>query len=44
MQPYAYVAEPESPFQEMSPARRRLVIAGLVTAGILFLRDRKSVV
>ena len=37
MQPYAYVAEPESPFQEMSPARRRLVIAGLVTAGLLFL-------
>src|SRR5258706_15664470 len=38
MQPYAYVAPPESPFQEMSPARRRLVIAGLVTAGLLFLR------
>jgi len=37
MQPYAYVAPPESPFQEMSPARRRLVIAGLVTAGLLFL-------
>ncbi len=37
MQPYAYVAEPESPFQEMSPARRRLVIAGLVAAGLLFL-------
>ncbi|HSS52320.1 MAG TPA: hypothetical protein VLX28_25540, partial [Thermoanaerobaculia bacterium] len=37
MQPYAYVAEPESPFQEMSPARRRLVIAGLVTAALLFL-------
>jgi len=37
MQPYAYVAKPESPFQEMSPARRRLVIAGLVTAGLLFL-------
>src|ERR1700681_1742805 len=37
MQPYAYVAPSESPFQEMSPARRRLVIAGLVTAGLLFL-------
>jgi penicillin-binding protein 1B len=37
MQPYAYVAEPESPFEEMSPARRRLVIAGLVTAALLFL-------
>jgi penicillin-binding protein 1B len=37
MQPYAYIAPPESPFQEMSPARRRLVIAGLVVAGLLFL-------
>jgi len=37
MQPYAYIATPDSPFQEMSPARRRLVIAGLVTAGLLFL-------
>ncbi|MFY9821181.1 MAG: PBP1A family penicillin-binding protein [Thermoanaerobaculia bacterium] len=39
MQPYAYVAEPESPFEfeAMSPARQRLVIAGLVTAVLLFL-------
>jgi penicillin-binding protein 1B len=37
MQAFAYVAPPESSFQEMSPARRRLVIAGLVTSGLLFL-------
>jgi len=36
MQSFFYVA-PRRSFPEMSPARRRLVIAGLVTAGLLFL-------
>ena len=36
MQSFSYVA-PRRTFPEMSPARRRLVIAGLVTAGLLFL-------